>query len=98
MHPGVIFTELQRNAVLALGWIKYIILYLKFRPLAKTIEQGAATTLYCAVADELKGVSGKYFTDCKETPLQVHALNDEDAKRLWSLSEKLVTSKIKVYF
>jgi hypothetical protein len=36
----------------------------------KTSEQGAATTIWAAVAPELQGVSGKYLEDCAiATPL-----------------------------
>ncbi|MGO9496414.1 MAG: SDR family NAD(P)-dependent oxidoreductase [Solirubrobacteraceae bacterium] len=39
----------------------------------KTLEQGAATTIWAAVAPELDGVSGKYLEDCAiATPL-LHA-------------------------
>ena len=56
----------------------------------KTCEQGAQTNIYCAVSTELSRVSGKYFADCKEKDLMPHALIDDEAKRLWALSEKLV--------
>jgi hypothetical protein len=30
----------------------------------KTLEQGASTTVWAAVAPELEGVGGKYLEDC----------------------------------
>lgn len=33
--------------------------------LLQTPEQGAQTTVHVAVSEELEGISGKYFMDCK---------------------------------
>lgn len=57
----------------------------------KTPWQGAQTNIYCAVAEELRGVSGKYFADCKEAKLETAAATDEEAaERLWNISTKMV--------
>ena len=57
----------------------------------KTPWQGAQTTIYCAVAEELDGVSGKYFADCRETKLKTAAATDaEAAERLWNISAEMV--------
>jgi NAD(P)-dependent dehydrogenase (short-subunit alcohol dehydrogenase family) len=68
----------------------------------KTIEQGAATTVWAAVAPELEGVGGKYLDNCAiaepwtgegEVPFGCYApyaLDPEHAERLWALSEKLI--------
>jgi NAD(P)-dependent dehydrogenase (short-subunit alcohol dehydrogenase family) len=67
----------------------------------KTIEQGAATTVWAAVAPELQGVGGKYLDNCAiaepwtgpgEVPFGFYvpyALDPDHAERLWDLSEKL---------
>jgi len=58
----------------------------------KTVPQGAATTVYAALAPEA-AVGGKFYCDCQEAvdpPAAPHALDPEEAKRLWTLSEKLV--------
>ncbi len=62
----------------------------------KTTEQGAATSVWAAVGDELEGVGGLYLEDCnqavpwsKEAPwvgVMPHALDPEAAERLWALS------------
>ena len=39
------------------------------------------------MAEELEGVSGKFFADCEEVKLNV---SSEDAERLWELSAQLV--------
>ena len=56
----------------------------------KTPREGAQTTIYCAVSEELEGVSGKFFADCKEVRLN---LSSQDAERLWELSSQLVGLK-----
>lgn len=57
----------------------------------KTPKQGAQTTIYCAVAEELEGVSGKYFEDCQEKELQKdYVKNKETEDRLWQVSAEMV--------
>ena len=57
----------------------------------KTPWQGAQTTIYCAVSEELDGVSGKYLADCQvQRPQNPAAIDDNMAERLWQLSCKMV--------
>lgn len=65
VHPGGIRTPLQRHLTMdeqtALGW------YDKegqLNPLFKTVEQGASTSVWCAVSPLLKGMGGVYCSDC----------------------------------
>jgi hypothetical protein len=56
----------------------------------KTPKQGAQTTLYCAVSEEMEGVTGQYLSDCKITKTEnPQATDDELAERLWEVSAKL---------
>ena len=85
LHPGVINTELQRHSTLAkfvtplVGWYVY-----------KTPEQGAQTSIHCAVSEEMEGVSGKYLRDCHIVEESKGAQDDDAAKKLWEISVKLV--------
>jgi len=95
--PGGIMTPLQRHLPIeeqqALGWIDE---NGKPREGFKTTEQGAATSVWAAVGDELEGIGGLYLEDCnqaapwsKEAPwvgVMPHALDPEAAERLWALS------------
>ena len=36
----------------------------------KTTLEGAQTTVYCAVSEEMEGVTGQYLDDCKITKLE----------------------------
>jgi hypothetical protein len=38
---------------------------------------------------QLNNVSGRYYSDCKENKLLPHASNDDDAAKLWTVSEEL---------
>jgi NAD(P)-dependent dehydrogenase (short-subunit alcohol dehydrogenase family) len=69
----------------------------------KTVEEGAATTVWAAVGPELEGTGGKYLDNCAiaepwtgpgEVPFGFYApyaLDPDHAERLWTLSQKLVT-------
>lgn len=69
----------------------------------KTLAQGAATTIVAAFDPALRG--GEYLDDCGVAPVvgpardmaelakggvAQHALGEEDAERLWALSEEMV--------
>ena len=59
--------------------------------ITKTPWQGAQTVIYCAVAEELEGVTGKYFGECREEKLVTQvATDDQAAERLWSVSVRMV--------
>ena len=86
LHPGVIYTEINRNmSTLQSIFVNYI-----FPHFAKTSLEGAQTTIHVAVSEELDGVTGLYFADCKEKKPEKTALDDEAAKKLWQVSAELV--------
>ena len=85
LHPGAIKTELQRH----IGTFEYMVfqvLYLFF----KTPTEGAQTNIHLAVCEEVEGVSGLYFSDCKVKEPSKGAQDDEAAKKLWEISAQLV--------
>ncbi len=60
----------------------------------KTPLQGSQTIIYCAVSEELDGVSGRYYRNCEESQLlTAAAVDDEAAERLWRISEDMVGLK-----
>ena len=67
LHPGGIHTGLQQHVSAdewrALGWIDD---QGKANPLFKTVEQGAATSVWAAVGRELDGLGGLYLENCQE--------------------------------
>jgi len=78
LHPGVVASDIWRRV----PW--------PIRPLMKlrmlSTEQGAATSLYCATAPELAGVSGRFYEDCRERAASAVA-TPELAGALWEHSE-----------
>ena len=68
----------------------------------KTPEQGAATSVFLATSPQVAGIGGRYFEDCNEAEVvdQLHgihgvlrhALDPDDARRLWDVSEQLVAA------
>ncbi|WP_181806802.1 SDR family NAD(P)-dependent oxidoreductase [Streptomyces shenzhenensis] len=93
LHPGAIATNLQRH----IGGLRTP------EPYRKTVEQGAATTVFLAASPLAEGIGGRYFEDVNEAPL-VHArptepgvpgvapyaLDPENAQRLWELASDVV--------
>lgn len=75
LHPGVIGTKLLMKG---------------FGMGGASTDDGAATSVYVASADELAGVSGRYYSDSREIEAAEHALDEEAQERLWALSEKMV--------
>lgn len=105
LHPGSIYgTELGREASPELfqkmgffdadGNIRPEIL-----ASLKTIPQGAATTVWCATSPLLNDLGGVYCEDVDVAPLAhgipgspgvaPYSLDEQTAKRLWSLSEEM---------
>ncbi|XP_064643881.1 retinol dehydrogenase 14-like [Lineus longissimus] len=90
LHPGVIRTNLGRHLNNA-GWkVATTLTYFPAKLFLKTPTEGAQTNIYLSVSEEVEGVTGKYFADCKEEKLLPHAKDDVVGKRLWEVSEQLV--------
>lgn len=85
LHPGVIATGLARH----MGW-RGRLFHVLGRPFFKTVEQGAATTVFAATAPELQGHTGAYLVDCNEKRPHRDALDDALVERVWALSERCV--------
>ncbi|XP_072122694.1 retinol dehydrogenase 12 [Mobula birostris] len=84
VHPGCVRSELTRHSrSLAVVW--KILTFL-----IKTPKEGAQTSIYCAVTEELDEVSGKHFSDCQLASVAPRGKNDETAKKLWDVSCKLL--------
>ncbi len=101
VHPGGIKTPLQRHLTMdeqiAMGW---------YNPdgslieIFKTVEQGAATSVWCATSPMLDGKGGVYCEDCDIAPMwtegmspyagvRPHITDPVLADRLWTLSEAM---------
>jgi NAD(P)-dependent dehydrogenase (short-subunit alcohol dehydrogenase family) len=100
VHPGVIRTNLSRH--MTEDEFARTPANLK----RKTVEQGAATSVWAATAPELADRGGVYLENCRiaeatTDTLKLHgvhgyALDPERAEQLWKLSEKLVGETFEV--
>jgi NAD(P)-dependent dehydrogenase (short-subunit alcohol dehydrogenase family) len=53
------------------------------------VQRGAETPVYVASSPDLDGVSGRYFSNCRERQPDAAAQDDKTAARLWNESERL---------
>ena len=85
VHHGVIRTNLLRhyNPILKYGAV------LVEKLLFKNVHQGAATQIYASTHPDIKGVSGKYFSNCNPKSTSRHGEDQMMGKRLWEFSEKI---------
>lgn len=86
LHPGMIDTDINRDR----PWIVQFFLQPPISDLySKTTEEGAQTTIYLSVSEEVEKVTGKYFADCKLAWSLPKADDKDLAARLWKVSAKL---------
>ncbi|KAM4772253.1 retinol dehydrogenase 13 [Rhinophrynus dorsalis] len=90
LHPGVADTELGRHTGMHKSAFSSTVLGPLFWFLIKSPKQAAQPSVYLAVAEDLKGVSGKYFNGLKEKEPAPQALDEETARKLWEESARLV--------
>jgi len=82
LHPGVVATSLFNN----LGGLSKKM----FEMLMITPEKGAETSIYLATSDEVKNVSGAYFSKKKITRSSAFSNRADAADKLWEVSLMLV--------
>ena len=100
LHPGAVQTDLARyligeekfNSMKENGfasWTDKLVLgtMAKF---IKTVEEGASTQVYLASGSDItSSMVGRFFDNGKVEKVNQFALDDENAKELWAISEKL---------
>jgi len=85
LHPGAVATSLGNNN----GWLGKALPAL-LKPFFRSPEQGAETSIHLACSDEVAGVSGAYFVDCRARRPKPWAEDDAAAERLWDYTEEMV--------
>ena len=86
VHPGVIRTNLTRNA----GGVVQTFFVLAGPLFLKTIPQGAATEVFAAVHPKALALAGQYLADCNATTPRKDAEDAALARQLWTVSEQIV--------
>uniref|UniRef100_A0A8C5IRV8 Uncharacterized protein n=1 Tax=Junco hyemalis TaxID=40217 RepID=A0A8C5IRV8_JUNHY len=75
LSPGVVGTSIMRHFSRGAG---------------PSPEQGAASTIFCAISEEAEGISGKYFDSSCRLALPSELARDAAlARKLWEASERL---------
>ncbi|KAB8437344.1 hypothetical protein FH972_025024 [Carpinus fangiana] len=102
VHPGAIVTGLAKHSA---GMVERVSQIPDMRRRFKNPAQGAATTVWAAVAKEWEGKGGRYLEDCREAPplypqermmpegYNPHAYDEASEKRLWKESLIMVGEK-----
>ncbi|TET80049.1 MAG: SDR family oxidoreductase [Candidatus Heimdallarchaeota archaeon] len=89
VNPGHVKTQLTTE-----GLPKWFRKISNLIPSRRTAEQGAITSVYASSSNDLEGLTGKYFTDCKETKTAKMTKIIENQDYLWELSKELVSKAI----
>lgn len=87
LHPGTVRTGFGRDGdtrgLFAIG-VKLGGIFFK------SPAQGARTTIHLATSPDVDETTGEYFVNSKISKPARAATNDDDARRLWDMSEELV--------
>ncbi len=83
VHPGVVASNIWRALPGPLSWIVKLIMI--------SNERGAETPLFCATAPEVKAISGRYYSRCREVPCNPLAEDPALGGELWRRSEIAVS-------
>jgi retinol dehydrogenase-14 len=86
LHPGVVNTGFGAEDQ---SWIFKVLVPL-VRPLMKSPEHGAATSIYLASSPEVEGITGRYFANRKPRQSQKASYDTATTRRLWQVSADLV--------
>jgi NAD(P)-dependent dehydrogenase (short-subunit alcohol dehydrogenase family) len=105
VHPGAMMTELGRNMseadMAAWGIVRGSDGKIITPPGFKTLEQGAATSIWCATSPQLEGMGGVYCEDCNIAKavagdysgmngVRPWAIDEVAAEKLWIVTEDLL--------
>ena len=84
LHPGFVDTNIAGNEG---NLIKY---FVKFgaKLFARTVDNGADSSIYLSTSEDVKGVSGKYFFKCREISSSKASYVKDDWDRVWTLCQK----------
>nr|XP_029515564.1 retinol dehydrogenase 12-like [Oncorhynchus nerka] len=84
VHPGSVCSDLVRHSTIM------SLLFSLFSLFLKSPRDGAQTSIYCAVAEELHSLTGKHFSDCAPAFVAPQGRKEETAKKLWDASSELL--------
>ena len=83
LHPGFVDTNIGGNE----GSVIKKIVKFGSKLFARTVENGADSSIYLSTSDEVSNVSGKYFFKCREIKSSKVSYDKEQWNQVWSLCE-----------
>jgi retinol dehydrogenase 12 len=86
-NPGMVASEFSAGNGIY-GWFLRRMVSLR----GTTVEEGARTPIHLALAPEMEGETGGYYTACARVGCSPAGEDDEAAARLWALSERMVAA------
>jgi len=89
VHPGaLVTTDFGRESML------FRMVFWLASPFTKNPNQGAATTVYCALHEPASEIAGGYFSHCQKARQTAEAKDPQVAARLWALSEQWIAEYV----
>jgi NAD(P)-dependent dehydrogenase (short-subunit alcohol dehydrogenase family) len=85
VQPGLVKTDIGLKHTISFHGLMWKIR----RLMGVSPQKGAATSIHLASSEKVRGISGKYWENCKPKPASKTAYNKEDAERLWEISKDL---------
>ena len=89
LNPGLVATNLAANGRMPLGWISRPILRSALAVVGRNATKGSKTAVYLATAEDVAGITGKYFVDEAEVYSSSASYDIRMASSLWKLSSRL---------
>jgi NAD(P)-dependent dehydrogenase (short-subunit alcohol dehydrogenase family) len=84
LHPGVVGTNFGSGVSGVFGFMVRAL-----KPLMKSPEKGAETSIFLASSPEVEGLSGRYFVKKAEAHSSDVSYDERIARRLWEVSAEL---------
>ena len=99
LSPGMVRTRLGRHSVVFNKYFQifcfplYAVLYSLYVLLVKTAREGCQTVVYCAVAPELQGTTGCYYSNCRQEAWSAAAQDKVLARTVYDHTLNFLRSK-----
>lgn len=85
LHPGaLVTTEIGNGSALTRLGMKLV------SPFTKNIDQGAATSVYCALVPDVRSIQGNYFSHCQRKTASKEARNLTKSQWLWEKTKAML--------
>lgn len=83
LHPGFVDTNIGGNE----GSVIKSIVKFGSKLFARTVENGADSSIYLSTSDEVSDISGKYFFKCRQIKSSKASYDKEQWNQVWNLCE-----------